>query len=476
MPLEIVSPRLLELSTTLLGWGLTYWLHSTFTVVVVALVTRRMRHRALHVRDALWKAALLGPLVTASWQVALDHHPLAGRLTLDAPKRAVAAIALNLEQRKVGLGDPTEHRHEPLEGRRHRTRTPVPPRAPSIRLASTQPPVTPTVADASAPMLPSPPSGERWSRRAALAQRTAAVVAQHAVSSAQAALVATQQAIANQPDLLDVAWRTTKHHWPALVVAAWLAGAALGLVGLCRRAMQLRRALRGRRRLDHPALQDVLARLGRTAGCPRRIQLWQCPTLCTPIAWGRHNICVPERFATEFTPAEQELVLAHEVAHLARRDPGWQLTAAILAAIFWFQPLTRLISRQLREVSELLADAWAVYKLGGGLTLAKCLATIASWMCEQRPHSWAPGAAGSPLCARVERLVRNHPRPWSNVWVGLAPAILLIAGVAAIAPRVGGAPLAHRAAHRDQALVIGPDQGDAITVVRPEPSWAGSFD
>ncbi len=94
-------------------------------------------------------------------------------------------------------------------------------------------------------------------------------------------------------------------------------------------------------------------------------------------------------------------------------------------------------------------------------------------MCE---HSWAPAATGSPLYARVDRLVRNHPRPWSNVWVGLAPTILLIAGVATIAPRVGGTPLVQPTGHRSQALVIGPDQGDAITEVRPEPSWAGSFD
>ena len=77
-----------------------------------------------------------------------------------------------------------------------------------------------------------------------------------------------------------------------------------------------------------------------------------------PGACGLWHPCVviPDRLSTELGPSELEAVLAHELAHVARRD---NLIAAIVHAIvtvFWFHPLGWWMERRMLEERENAAD------------------------------------------------------------------------------------------------------------------------
>ena len=115
----------------------------------------------------------------------------------------------------------------------------------------------------------------------------------------------------------------------------WLLGAALALLRLVKAYVRLRRAcrplppdLRALCQREHPGL-DL-----------RRLRLHpQGPAvLCS---W-RSLILLPANFAQHFGTEQRALVLAHEQAHLARRDPLWSLLAELLAAVLWFHPLAWL--------------------------------------------------------------------------------------------------------------------------------------
>ncbi len=67
--------------TPVLAWLATYGVHSTLLLGSVALVTGLFVKRDAW-RDTLWKAALLGGLVTATLQLALGTRPLVGRWEL----------------------------------------------------------------------------------------------------------------------------------------------------------------------------------------------------------------------------------------------------------------------------------------------------------------------------------------------------------------------------------------------------------
>jgi TonB family protein len=72
------------------------------------------------------------------------------------------------------------------------------------------------------------------------------------------------------------------------------------------------------------------------------------------------TIVLPADFAKQFTPAQQQLIRAHEQAHIAHRDPLWNLLFALLHAVFWFHPLMLWAHRAFRFDQELACDAAAL--------------------------------------------------------------------------------------------------------------------
>src|ERR1051326_6897637 len=198
-----------------------------------------------------------------------------------------------------------------------------------------------------------------------------------------------------------------------LVVPAWLvvAGALLA-VFLLRRARLARRLASRRPVMTHP-LAELLRTLSLEAGITRPIRLTASPRLASPVALGSSEIAVPEAALSELDAGQQRGMLAHELAHLERRDPGWLVLAGLVERIGFFQPLNRLARRRIQESAEYLADEWAVRRTGSGVSLATCLAKVAEWidaapsavpvagMAEERSH----------LVARVRRLLEGGPFP-----------------------------------------------------------------
>ena len=126
--------------------------------------------------------------------------------------------------------------------------------------------------------------------------------------------------------------------WP---FAVWLAGAC---VVLGRRAAGTVALVRFRRRLRVPAPADLVVRVatvGRRCGYRRLVRVRVVPGLRSPLVFGvrRPVLAVPPDFADTFTPAQQEAVIAHELGHLAHRDPLWQWVAAAAGAVGWWNPV-----------------------------------------------------------------------------------------------------------------------------------------
>jgi HEAT repeat protein len=187
----------------------------------------------------------------------------------------------------------------------------------------------------------------------------------------------------------------------------------------------------------------MLATLRRTGGVWVPVRLTKSPAIASPMVFGSREICVPDRFVTDLTAAEQRAALAHELGHLARRDQAWLLCALVLECVFFFQPLQRVARRGLRESAEYMADSWAVRLGGGRLSLARCLAEVASWVSTSDEPALAEMVAmaegGSPLLSRVSRLLERDPEPEPRFGLRAAAVVALIAVAGAFAPAVGGA-------------------------------------
>ena len=196
----------------------------------------------------------------------------------------------------------------------------------------------------------------------------------------------------------------------ALTAFKVLLAATLLLTGYTLLAMLIRAPKR--RPLREGPMPELLARLKARAGMKRAVLLSVSEQVMSPVAMGiyRPEICVPVRALTELNVEQMEAMLAHELAHLIRRDPVRLLLARAVERLFFLQPLNRLARRRLFETVECRCDAFAIRQVGTGLSLAECLAEVAGWMTERnrRMPMLAMAQPGSQLTDRVSRLLREE--------------------------------------------------------------------
>ena len=202
----------------------------------------------------------------------------------------------------------------------------------------------------------------------------------------------------------------------------------------------------------------MLARLA--AGTLPRVRLSASTRVDVPIAVGvlRPEIVVPERALYQLEPAELESMLAHELAHLVRRDPAWRLITGFMQRVLFLQPLNRVAAAHLESASEVLCDDWAVERTDRPLALARCLTEVAGWVASPLGAS-VPAMArrGSGLGRRVRRLVAadDDPSPLAVAIAGgpvAAGALTLVVFAAPAPPRWPARPARGDAAGPKLAL------------------------
>ncbi len=203
-------------------------------------------------------------------------------------------------------------------------------------------------------------------------------------------------------------WRWA-HALPIVALLVALAGGAR-LLGERR---CLVRALAGRRPVESAGWSDDLRELAGRAGLARVPRLTASATLGSPIALARGELVVPARALRELGRGARRALLAHELAHLARRDPWWLTVATFLCYVLAFQPLQRLVRRRLLDEMELACDARAVHWTGDGLPLARCLETVARWVRLEPPPTLVASMASrhSSLVRRVEHALAPATAP-----------------------------------------------------------------
>ncbi len=145
----------------------------------------------------------------------------------------------------------------------------------------------------------------------------------------------------------------------------------------------------------------------------------------------RPVILLPVAVLTNLTPGQVEALLAHELAHIRRRDYAVNLLQTVAETLLFFHPAVWWVSSRIREEREHCCDDVAVSVSGEPIAYASALAELASW--RTRDVALSVGAADGPLLARIRRLLGapedDHPRSAGGLAV-LALGMMLVAGVA----------------------------------------------
>lgn len=228
----------------------------------------------------------------------------------------------------------------------------------------------------------------------------------------------------------------TAWSWQAMVVLAWASLAGVLAISYAARRLILIGRFANRRTLVDGPLRGMLDALCRTVAYNTRVQLTSVNTIASPVALGMNEICVPEAVLTDLEPEQQRSLLAHELAHLTRRDPLWLTVGALIECVFFFQPLNRLGRKAMQRNAEFLCDDWAATQTGSGLPLAHCLERVAEWMEASPLGVPVAGMAEqrSLLVTRIARLIDSkRPRTvTSRLALGVGATVLLAATTAAV--------------------------------------------
>jgi len=403
-------------------WVVTYLVHSTLALGGAALALQGC-HAGARVREVAWKCALCLPFVTATAHAVWPERAFAPRYTvtvqtLGSGSGPASVVALDAERSEL------EQAGAAAAG-----------------------------ASAARARAGSPLAALRLDERAAPTHRPA------------------------WTDALATRVRAVPREvWQSLaVLAATLATCSLLLVPRLRLVWLLRR----RERLDSGVLAEELAELAPRAGLTR-VRLSVCDALRSPIALGtlRPEIVVPRRALTALSRPLARALVAHELAHHARRDPLWMSLAHTACTLFALQPLNRLARRELVAAAELLADDLALEWTEDGVGLARCLTEVAGWsLAGERglpALSMVRARDVSGLRRRVEcALARPREKSARHLALGAlalggvvalaAPGLALVARTA-VAPRPRFAPLLSAPTHAAAAAPLAALEGELASI------------
>jgi beta-lactamase regulating signal transducer with metallopeptidase domain len=190
-----------------------------------------------------------------------------------------------------------------------------------------------------------------------------------------------------------------------VLVAGAVMPAAVGLLRFAGATVRLWLRLRDRTVVQDERLLQRVERMRAKSGL-RRVALSESAHLGSPVVVGIDEVCIPRASVAALDDAEVDGVLAHELAHLQRRDGIWFFLAGLSQSILWIQPLNRWVGSRFRQSAELACDDRAVELTRDPAALARALTRVAASALRAHRGALVPmmAASASALVSRVERL------------------------------------------------------------------------
>ncbi len=231
------------------------------------------------------------------------------------------------------------------------------------------------------------------------------------------------------PEIFTVAgaagWAVIDVSVAALILAGCL------VLRFVHQAARERHVIGSRRPVTDPRAISMLRSVLQDAPGPLP-RLTDSDQIIGPVAIGNNEICVPRGMFDALRREAARAVLAHEVAHLRRRDSVWGTFAQVMDRLFFLQPLQGLASRRIRETAEFLADDHAVRSTGDPSHLVDALTSFAR---STRQGVALPGfVPGSLLVRRVARVLAGSVTEPTIHRSGMVLLVVVILVTALAAP------------------------------------------
>lgn len=407
----------------------TYAMHSTLLLLSALLLDRLWVGKLPSVSERLWKWAVLAPLLTTTVQVTWMDSETLWEIQLHADTAVVAvdsnlADVLSTKQKSQTVSAETATEKSSVED----TQTPAVEINSKPAIASStsdaellaEARLTETVTSTREPWVMEIVLGENLVNESFKPQSTDS----RTRAEPRPPYVALDQKSIHRPH--HKALRETVEQndaKPSLAVRSGVIFVAccfmIGLLRLSQQALRIRAYLKTCSLVTEGAAASSLRRLCEQRAIRKTIYLLSSNQAAEPSACGlfRWILVLPAGLESRLPPDELNALLAHEVAHLVRRDTVWLWIGRILQMCIPWQPLNRVAVNRWQRAAELQCDEWATASAVERMTLAKALTNVAQW---KTTGSLNPGLSASapPLTQRIERLLTSeYPKDrWQHGW------------------------------------------------------------
>ena len=269
--------------------------------------------------------------------------------------------------------------------------------------------------------------------------------------------------------------------WSSLLLIGWLLGTTVFI------GVSLRLHSRFLRVVDESHLAGVTL-VEDAMGLAEKMGLSSFPQLRTTTAhvaplvtggWRQRVILLPQRLLAQLSRDQTRAVLAHELAHVRRRDHLVQLLKFSVLALYWWNPLAWWASRRLDQSQEACCDAWVAWALPDHRrTYSQTLLQTVEFLTE---HQAMPAVAGTfmgrcVLERRIEMILNQTvPRRISRRATGFILAIGLAVLPIVFTAATAAQPAAPELAPGTPTDPQGPE-AEALSKEQPEGPAAATAD
>ncbi|HEV8002170.1 MAG TPA: M56 family metallopeptidase [Planctomycetaceae bacterium] len=227
--------------------------------------------------------------------------------------------------------------------------------------------------------------------------------------------------------------------WKSLLMVSWLLGLSTCMAGTLKQWNTICRLRRETSPVDLAEFEATLGEEVERLKLRRLPALRHGPSVSGPMLAGIWSPCImlPASFLDSFGASERRLILAHELAHLKRRDLTWNWLASIVGWVFFFHPLVWLLKRQWSQEQELACDEMVIQR--GEAAVADYARTILRIAAAPRPENTSTALVAAHVVGsyrNLERRIRalGHVRPESRRHLAVAAVLLANVGVLVVVP------------------------------------------
>ncbi len=219
------------------------------------------------------------------------------------------------------------------------------------------------------------------------------------------------------------------------LLVVWFAGVVLLALMLLLRSTRFARLLQAARPAPESIRREVVV-VSRRVGLRRAPDIRIVPARISPMVWfwgWRPVLVLPERLLSAIDSDQRTTLIAHELAHVRRKDHWMRMLELAATTIYWWHPVAWWARTQLRQAEETRCDAWVVQQFPQlKRAYLEAILNVIDFLAGAFPPMPALasgfGRAAIPLQRRLEMMIRRDTgQPLS--WLGRLVIAALAVGI-----------------------------------------------